>query len=199
MQISLEGALPLLLAWQLNTSEMAKISKDEWEKGLHELHLANLPLALRELEDLVILDKPPVKTGATPTKKKASTLTSEPYNRTRYIKYSGDVEKAFSELYAYCFMLAKPPQARNIDIETATAFWSVLVVPRHSIMSDVLEFINEKGTYKGVTKDLWNMMLEFCRSVKPDLSDYEADGAWPTLLDDFVLWKNSKATGVDVN
>ncbi|KAJ7460969.1 hypothetical protein B0H11DRAFT_158919 [Mycena galericulata] len=32
-------------------------------------------------------------------------------------------------------------------------------------------------------------MLEFCRTVNPTLQDYEADGAWPTLLDDFVAWK----------
>jgi DCN1-like protein 4/5 len=51
-------------------------------------------------------------------------------------------------------------------------------------------------------------MLEFCRTVKPTLHDYEADGvclvlfhvcvplmsfqAWPTLLDDFVAWKKAK-------
>lgn len=51
-------------------------------------------------------------------------------------------------------------------------------------------------------------MLEFCRTVKPSLQDYEADGvrirllsfplshrglqAWPTLLDDFVAWKKAK-------
>ena len=31
--ISLEGALPLILAWQLGASEMAKVKKSEWEKG----------------------------------------------------------------------------------------------------------------------------------------------------------------------
>jgi hypothetical protein len=51
-------------------------------------------------------------------------------------------------------------------------------------------------------------MLEFCQTVNPGLEDYEADGvshlhldlvycvdflkAWPTLLDDFVLWRNNK-------
>ncbi|KAJ7090338.1 hypothetical protein B0H15DRAFT_260359 [Mycena belliarum] len=46
-----------------------------------------------------------------------------------------------------------------------------------------------RGTYKATNKDLWSMMLEFCRTVKPTLQDYEADGAWPTLLDDFVAWR----------
>ncbi|PCH38428.1 hypothetical protein WOLCODRAFT_55355, partial [Wolfiporia cocos MD-104 SS10] len=37
MDISMEGALPLILAWQMSSSEMAKISKVEWEKNTTEL------------------------------------------------------------------------------------------------------------------------------------------------------------------
>lgn len=36
-EIPLEGALPLVLAWQLGASEMAKITKEEWDKGTAEL------------------------------------------------------------------------------------------------------------------------------------------------------------------
>ena len=81
-------------------------------------------------------------------------------------------------------------------METATALWSVLLVPKYPLMSEVIEFINTKeGTYKAANKDLWAMMLEFCETVNPNLSDYERDGAWPTLLDDFVSWKKSKSEG----
>jgi len=68
-------------------------------------------------------------------------------------------------------------------------------------------------TYKATNKDLWSMMLEFCETVKPSLQDYEADGvcsmllnvhfldsfpqAWPTLLDDFVIWKSNQLQGVN--
>ncbi|KAG5647212.1 hypothetical protein DXG03_001171 [Asterophora parasitica] len=57
-------------------------------------------------------------------------------------------------------------------------------------MSEVVGFIAERPKeYKAANKDLWNMMFEFCDSVNPNLSDYEGDGAWPTLLDNFVSWK----------
>jgi DCN1-like protein 4/5 len=68
---------------------------------------------------------------------------------------------------------------------------------------------------------LYFQMLEFCETVKPSLQDYEADGvripssffyiptnlraqAWPTLLDDFVIWKkghsgNGNAGDMDVD
>ncbi|KAI0373272.1 DUF298-domain-containing protein [Pilatotrama ljubarskyi] len=202
LDISLEGALPLVLAWQLNGSEMAKFKLDEWMKGTGELRVSNLQalsLAIRDLEDLLLLDKPPIQpsSGAGALVKKKGIQqsdTTEPYNRRRYYQYAADKEKAFSDLYAFCFNLAKPATGRNIDMDTASAFWSVLVVPKYPIMNDILKFIAEKGTYKGVNKDLWNMTLEFCRAMQADLSNYEADGAWPTMLDDFVEWKKSSGT-----
>ncbi|KAI0637424.1 Cullin binding-domain-containing protein [Trametes polyzona] len=138
---------------------------------------------------------PPPTGAGVPAKKKAPgpSANAEPYDRRKYYQYAADKEKAFSELYTFCFNLAKPPTGRNIDMDTASAFWSVLVAPRYPLMNDILKFIAEKGTFKGVNKDLWTMTLEFCRTVHPDLSNYEADGAWPTMLDDFVLWK--KASG----
>jgi hypothetical protein len=54
-------------------------------------------------------------------------------------------------------------------------------------------------------------MLEFCRDTRQDLSNFDADGvsrvhptqiavakvsctfqAWPTVIDDFVRWKNAQ-------
>ncbi|KAI0933574.1 hypothetical protein AcW1_005371 [Taiwanofungus camphoratus] len=165
MDVSLEGPLPLILAWQMNAKEMAKISKGEWEVCLRELQvssLLSLSIVLHDLEDLLLFGEPPLKppmlTVAQAKKRSASSLSLEPYDRARYYKYAADTKKAFNELYSFCFVLAKPPQARNIDIETASAFWSVLVAPLYPIMSDILRFINDMGTVKGITKDLWGMV-----------------------------------------
>ncbi|KAI0747620.1 Cullin binding-domain-containing protein [Daedaleopsis nitida] len=167
---------------------MAKFQESEWMQGVRELRASNLPslsLVLHDLEQLLLLDKAPTQSsGSSIASKKKGHVASdtlEPYSRVRYNRYAADTKKAFNELYAFSFALAKPPTARNIDMDTAAAFWSVLVAPKYPIMKDILEFINEKGTYKGV--------LEFARSVKPDLSNFEADGAWPSMLDDFVSWK----------
>ncbi|KAJ7733274.1 DUF298-domain-containing protein [Mycena olivaceomarginata] len=140
-------------------------------------------MAVSDLETLLIHGKPSAK---------ASTGKKDPYDKFAYGKYAANPKAAFQTLYSFCFTLAKPEQSRNIDMETSTALWSVLLVPQYPIISEVLEFITEKGTYKATNKDLWSMMLEFCRTVEPSLQDYEADGAWPTLLDDFVAWKKAK-------
>ncbi|KAJ8093032.1 hypothetical protein PM082_020513 [Marasmius tenuissimus] len=183
--ISMEGVLPLLLAWQMDGKEMGRFSKAEWVKGTSDLKISSpqvLRQALTDLEDLLIVDKPPLK----PSK-------NEPYNRTLYWTYAKDKKAAFHQFYTFCFTLAKSEQSRNIDIEIVAALWSVLLPPKFPIMTEVISFINEKGNYKSANKDLWIMMLEFCESVKPTLEDYDGNGgAWPTLLDDFVEAKKNQ-------
>ncbi|KAI0086212.1 Cullin binding-domain-containing protein [Irpex rosettiformis] len=188
--IPLEGALPLILAWQFGASEMAKVKKNEWEKGTSMLQISSLPslaTALHDLEDFLILNKPALKPPVAAQAQKKKSL--EPYNRAKYYQYAQNKSKAFNEFYLFCFMLVKPPQGRNIEMETASAFWTVLLVPRYELMQQILDFIAEKGSYKGVNKDLWQMVLEFCQTVSPTLENFEADGAWPTMLDEFVAWK----------
>jgi len=79
-----------------------------------------------------------------------------------------------------------------LDMDIASAFWSVLLTPRFPIVAEMLEFISETGSYKAANKDLWSMVLEFCETVSPDLANFEADGAWPTMIDEFVEWKRAK-------
>ncbi|KAI0350201.1 hypothetical protein OH77DRAFT_1090171 [Trametes cingulata] len=115
-------------------------------------NLQTLSLAVRDLEELLLLDKPPIQppSGAgAPVKKKgvAQPESAEPYNRRKYYQYAVDKDKAFSQLYAFCFSLAKPPTGRNIDMDTASAFWSVLVAPKYPIMNDILKFIGVGGLH----------------------------------------------------
>lgn len=185
--IPLEGALPLILAWQMNAKEMAKISKEEWAQGTEKLKIASLPAlaaVLNDLQNMLIMQQ-----GVVAAKKTGNKKDQDIYDKTVYTAYGQDTKAAFGKLYTYCFGMAKPEGSRNIDMETSCAFWSVLLGPQYPIVKDILEFINEKGTYKATNKDLWSMMLEFCQTVNPSLQDYEADGAWPTLLDDFVSWQ----------
>uniref|UniRef100_M4AIK5 DCN1-like protein n=2 Tax=Xiphophorus TaxID=8082 RepID=M4AIK5_XIPMA len=45
-----------------------------------------------------------------------------------------------------------------------------------------------QSKYKVVNKDQWCNVLEFSRTINLDLSNYDEDGAWPVLLDEFVEW-----------
>ncbi|KAH0830318.1 Cullin binding-domain-containing protein [Lanmaoa asiatica] len=227
--IPLEGAQPLILAWQFKAREMAKLSRSEWLQGTEALRISSLPvlaMALKELDDMVVHDKEPITpvSSLSSIKKRDANDFQEPYNRARYWQYALNRNATFAELYQFCFTLSKPPsvpstipllvltpaprQSRNLDIETAMALWSVSLAPRYPIVTELIEFLSvsvffdvssrcndpqqESGSYKGANKDIWNMVHEFCRTINGELANYEADGAWPTMLDDFVVWKRDK-------
>ena len=59
-----------------------------------------LGLVLGDLEDLFFGNR---------SKLMSSGTGPEAYNHSRYTRYHRDVEKAYRELYGFCFMLAKPP------------------------------------------------------------------------------------------
>lgn len=53
------------------------------------------------------------------------------------------------------------------------------------------EFLREKGS-KGVSKDTWNMLAEFIRTIDAKFEEHDATAAWPSTIDDFVDWVKAK-------
>ena len=43
-----------------------------------------------------------------------------------------------------------------------------------------------------VTKDLWNMFLEFTLATNGKIENFVDDGCWPNLIDEFVKYLNVK-------
>jgi len=189
--VPMEGPMPLILLWHLDAKDLGTIKRDQWTKAMQDSQISSLVtlrIFLGDMEGLLLTTKPPIPAAST-----KSTKRPPPYDRTQYHSYARDRTATFGKMYSTLFTIAKTGHSRNIDIEIAKAFWSVLLAPLYPIMTEVVEYITEKGTYKAVNKDVWSMMLEFCKSVNPNLDNYEADGAWPTLIDDFVAWKKERS------
>jgi DCN1-like protein 4/5 len=93
----------------------------------------------------------------------------------------------FKAVFRYSFDFSKDKDQRSMDIETCRGMLSLLLGKSWPMHSGFDQFI-EQSKYKVMNKDQWCNVLEFSRSVNPDLSNYDEDGAWPVLLDEFVDW-----------
>ncbi|KAJ7607551.1 defective in Cullin neddylation protein 1 [Roridomyces roridus] len=123
----------------------------------------------------------------------------------------------FHKVYTRTFDFAKSEGQRSIGIDTATAFWSLLLP--HAMTGGALtrippgddnnamqvdappfgqeqvqwwfEFLAEKGG-KGVSKDTWNMFYDFIRSIDARFETYDMEAAWPSTIDDFVEYARER-------
>lgn len=95
----------------------------------------------------------------------------------------------FKEMYKWVFKYLKGPgQKRTIDkTELLFAIWPILIdSKKFTLFEPFLEFFkNHKDG--SVSLDLWMMTFELVSTHENgDLSNYDASGGWPSLLDQFV-------------
>lgn len=122
----------------------------------------------------------------------------------------------FQKVYNHTFEFARSDGQRSLGIETAQAFWGLLlphglhggalarVDPDGDVRMDNksdgwkeeyttwwFDFLNEKGG-KGVSKDTWVMFLDFIRSIDSKFTEYDTEGSWPSTIDDFVEYARKR-------
>ncbi|RDB17739.1 Defective in cullin neddylation protein 1 [Hypsizygus marmoreus] len=124
----------------------------------------------------------------------------------------------FRKVYNHTFDFARSEGQRSLGIETAQAFWGLLLP--HGLQGGALshttdsgndedvsmeqedgwkpefvqwwfDFLTEKGG-KGVSKDTWAMFLDFVRTINSTFSNYDMEAAWPSTIDDFVEYAKAR-------
>ncbi|KJZ72088.1 hypothetical protein HIM_08543 [Hirsutella minnesotensis 3608] len=112
----------------------------------------------------------------------------------------------FRKVYRYAFIVGRERDQKALSVDNAVIYWSMLFAPPGMIWKTKAQdwfelwksFLSEKWT-RSVNKDMWDMTLKFALEAMADesLSFWRPEAAWPSVIDDFVIWCREKGVVKD--
>lgn len=99
----------------------------------------------------------------------------------------------FKEVYSFAFDFGREGMQKSLQMPMAMGLWQLLLADRNiSCLPLWLEFLESQTSVKVVSKDTWQVFLDFATTIKPDFSNYDEASAWPVLVDNFVSYARQK-------
>lgn len=100
--------------------------------------------------------------------------------------------KTFKDIYKFTFNYIKEqPSDKIIPLETVKSYIKLLL-PNNPHSSYFCEFLDNQTDYKSFNFDQWSTLLDFFNNVSLEFSNYDMNGSWPVIFDEYVVWKKEK-------
>lgn len=162
IDMSLDNIALLIMAWHVGASRAGFFSREEWMK------LANFGIT-----DM-------------------ATLKSRVPQFPKDIKHADNLKRLFMFTFNY---VRETPDTKVISVDLAEGYIRLLL-PDCPHTDPFCNFLMEQKTdpkgYRVFNLDQWKMWYEFANSVPADLSNYDESGAWPLVIDNYVVARKTQ-------